>query len=105
MDTLCLLRTFTLDISLFGLILAVFIITNNSLSFNKLLSIFYNDGISSKPSNLSKIEHEVNRVIDNNFSLFVEDYKRLETLELKMKHAQESRIIKLLQTIGLIKWF
>jgi glycosyltransferase involved in cell wall biosynthesis len=72
---------------------------------NKLLSIFYNDGISSKPYNVTKIEREVNRVIDNNFSLFVEDYKRLETLELKMKHAQESRIIKLLQSIGLIKWF
>ena len=71
---------------------------------DKEITSFIADGISSKIENFKLIHQEREQVITKNYLSFMDDYNKLEKLTILNNHIQESRIIKLIKKIGLIKW-
>jgi len=74
------------------------------LKVDEILSVYSTDGISGNPKNYSTMDAERLLVLKNSFASFLNDYDELQKLSQKMKHVNESRVLKLLKKVGLVNW-
>lgn len=80
---------------------------------NVIISTFYQDGISSNPDNIKKIEREIESVFKDEFPENWEirneiirlnnDIKNLKNIEHKFNHLKKYRLVKFLNSLGIIK--
>lgn len=80
---------------------------------NFTISTFYQDGISSNPENIKKIEYEIEHVLETEFPESIEirkeiirqnkEIKKLKNFEYKFNYLKKYRLVRLLALIGLIK--
>jgi glycosyltransferase involved in cell wall biosynthesis len=68
-------------------------------------SDFFLDGISSQKKNEALIKNEREKVLSELFPAFLPDYVELTRMRTFFNHASSSRLLKILNFAGLIKWF
>lgn len=73
------------------------------LRVNSVLSTHYLDGISAEEGNLPLIRDERRKVLKNSFGSFLLDYEETSVLKKKLTLLKNSRKIKILIKLGLIK--
>ena len=68
-------------------------------------SVYYADGLSSKPENKKIMEAERTTVLENEFPVFAADIKNNYVVERKLRDLRKSKILKMLVWLGLIHKF
>lgn len=73
--------------------------------YNKVLSKFYFDGISSKPENIAQVELEKKSVFDNEFKACIKDIEEINHLRNTLSELKKSKKITWLQKLNLLNKF